>query len=873
MTLACEQCRKRKVRCSGTAPCSNCHRHMQECLFDHNRRRRGPRPKRYLPAQYDAEAVSAPAPAQSPPPAPSRSSRPSVSSHGPITDRATPFSLDSIDAWRTGLIEIMGTDRYRVNGEFAVSTDQALHLVLVFFVTVNSQQCPVMSATAFLKGLESANVARHLCHSMCSVALRFSRHEASHVNKLDEGFAAEAREELASSEETSEHARLQQILTLSVLSMYETYRGNGLQAWHDITVALNLVTMFKYTQSTVRNDGISHGLQMAQQYLATSGILNSIGQQIQHSNLSLLQNLTPKDMLKPSLDNTSPNLLPGLTSLLRRCLALSRKDFTQAHPAPWSNDSQFMVLKEELDRFCILHTGELTLTEDLLESLQRTDAGAGEYILWFSMLYSMRMLLNRAFMPIGVNPTGNSDVQSPHGNNNTPESANQKSSRQPTSPRKALFFPGAPNTFCRERVAACVRSARSVTLLCQSILGHGTFLLPPFLGYALFLAGLVFLNQLHIEEDPNRLEEFIDHLKTIFTVLGTMRFFFTPAHLWVDTLFRVHALDLVSESLAVTGNPAKLFSNFFIRFPGISEPPYCSMHPTQSHAVHMRSSSSSKPNDDTINRTPRESLTALQLHGDNVKEFNNTDSAENNRESGVNELRKGGKATANKAVNKTLGDYSRAIDDIIRSMTEEEVAREDLEPIRLTPTQQTTAQSRPITASSSAHISPAAAAASSSPRSVLGSRSVASHRVEMSRSPQFNIGTPKSQQSNSYIKDRTSPQSQSSSGKANPEMDLTLDSFLYNNNNAFTQTAKDIDCILSLQDLAMPADMPMEANLGFDDDDGGLGMLLEPSFSAFLASSAGQPRNCTVEGQDDSMDFNAELTLHETTNMSIGDEY
>ncbi|KAF4886222.1 Activator of stress genes protein 1 [Colletotrichum fructicola] len=46
VTLACDYCRKKRVKCTGSAPCKLCAENRHPCHFDdRNRNRRGPRPR------------------------------------------------------------------------------------------------------------------------------------------------------------------------------------------------------------------------------------------------------------------------------------------------------------------------------------------------------------------------------------------------------------------------------------------------------------------------------------------------------------------------------------------------------------------------------------------------------------------------------------------------------------------------------------------------------------------------------------------------------------------------------------------------------------------------------------------------------------
>ncbi|KAI5867536.1 hypothetical protein GGS23DRAFT_182091 [Durotheca rogersii] len=542
MMLACELCRKRKVRCSGSAPCTNCQRQMKECYFNHHRRRRGPRPKRGsvpdLDAMRGADAdANAAVPVVSPVGSVSCSSlslppdSTSTSSQGLVVERVIPMSLDRMGTWRERLTELYGGERYCIDSQCEISVDLALHLIFIFCTTVNSQQNQIVSTADFLQRLDDGEVSRHLCHAMCAPAFRFTRHQEG-TAALACAVASEARQGLAGLETPD----FDKALTLALLSMYEIQEGNGLQAWQDITTALNLVAVLKHAPGAQTD----RELQMLHGYLATSSALNSLGQEL---HVSTVKSRDPTD------------LLTRLTDLLMRCASLSRKDLTESDPAPWAEESVFMGLRREVDSLQAMHAGDLSFEDDVFEGLLR-NGGAGEYVLKLGMLYAMRMLLDRIFLPVAT-----------AGSESAPGRGGQNS-------REIVWFPG-PMIFSRGRTASCVKSARSVTVLCRCVLDHGIFLLPPFLGYALFLAGLVFLNQLRVEDDAGRLEEYIDYLKTVFTVLGAMRLFYQTANSWVDTLFRVHAMDLVPGS--ALAHPGMLFRRFFSRFLPVEEPPYCTL--------------------------------------------------------------------------------------------------------------------------------------------------------------------------------------------------------------------------------------------------------------------------------------------------------
>lgn len=92
-----------------------------------------------------------------------------------------------------------------------------------------------MSFAAFFRHLESGQVTRQLCHAMCAASAPYSKHVSCTKLPLRHRFAENAREGLASLGLKDKHSKYEQLLALSVLSLYESSQGNGLQAWYDLS--------------------------------------------------------------------------------------------------------------------------------------------------------------------------------------------------------------------------------------------------------------------------------------------------------------------------------------------------------------------------------------------------------------------------------------------------------------------------------------------------------------------------------------------------------------------------------------------------------------------------------------------------------------
>lgn len=250
-----------------------------------------------------------------------------------------------------------------------------------------------------------------------------------------------------------------------------------------LATALNILTSLKYNPSVPTDIGILAGIDMVHNYLSVSMIFHSLGQTIQSSSAALFEaDIAPGTVPSSFSGSNSSELQLRLSGLMQRCLALCRRDFTKLNPAPWSKDSKYMAFKEELDSLYILHAGDRLLDTETIEALQRKETGAGSYIMCLAMIHAMRMLLNAVFMPVAVVPVANSENQTRLTPTDQP-SGSPPRQRLSLTTRKSVYFPAAPPAFRRERAATCIRSARTATMLCRSLLEQGNFLLVSYSTY------------------------------------------------------------------------------------------------------------------------------------------------------------------------------------------------------------------------------------------------------------------------------------------------------------------------------------------------------------------------------------------------------
>lgn len=216
---------------------------------------------------------------------------------------------------------------------------------------------------------------------------------------------------------------------------------------------------------------MSNGLDIIHAYLQIALIYHTIGNQIRPTHLELIKLSRKHNDDESFLESSfSPQVLLRLSDLLQRCLDFSRKDLTKLVPAPWSRDSTYAALIQELNTVHIMYGGDSALLDsELLEALQSREGGAGYHVVCVSMLYSIRILLDVVFIPIPIAPA----MDSKHCVSDQEENFGRAGNI--SSPRKFVFFPAAPRSFWCERLAACLRTARAVTSLCRSLMEHYDF--------------------------------------------------------------------------------------------------------------------------------------------------------------------------------------------------------------------------------------------------------------------------------------------------------------------------------------------------------------------------------------------------------------
>lgn len=152
-----------------------------------------------------------------------------------------------------------------------------------------------------------------------------------------------------------------------------------------------------------------------------------------------------------------------------------------------------------------------------------------------------------------------------------------------------------------------------------------------------------------------------------------MRTFFAPAHVWVHTLFQVHSLDTISELSVLSTGSDPIFSNFFSRFQGIGQPPFCPLNLDENLA--MRESLSP--------RTPSRRLSRLSEASQNSQRMEFTALVPPNEAVETVNATPDMHTSANGAT-KLFPGYRNAINAALQSMNESTLTNEDPVPPDLT---------------------------------------------------------------------------------------------------------------------------------------------------------------------------------------------
>ncbi|KAI1083677.1 hypothetical protein F5B20DRAFT_416273 [Whalleya microplaca] len=559
VTLACDTCRKRRVKCSGTSPCTLCAEVQRPCNFDEkNRGRRGPRPKSDqqvprvqhelapAPPRWGSDTVPPkPGPVAVIQPEPAASETIVVAEPGDNSEDDDVYfeaeEIPHVSTWRPALESLLYDQAANTPAPDPGYIDLLCHLVELYWECASWHMRLVLPPAGFVERIILAKCPQSLVLAVCASCVRFSIHRATQDGlpcPIDEQLEDRARRLLDTSGISGDViSRLQ---TICILVDYATAKGNGQCAWVDIAIGRSLVEL---TRASVNLDsGTYQTLEHVDHYLATAATLCSVG----HPSLQPPSQTLGKSMKMPNNDPIS--LEKQLFRSFIRIRELCAIPFSEQSPPPWQIGSEFSILQNDLDRILLRQT-----------SPHATHTS----ILWNACV----ILLNRNFLPI-VERIRSSEAQ---------------------TTVKLIDFPGAPPLFLNERVRRCGSSAAAICKTCRDIVVEGEFFQHATLaGFCCVQSALVLINQLHQSgKSPDK--RVVDNLKFMFVFIGAVRRFYRPARQWINALFQVHDIN---APLRHASNPIETaFTSYFDRFENITEPSFTTLCPTPSGDVQESSES------------------------------------------------------------------------------------------------------------------------------------------------------------------------------------------------------------------------------------------------------------------------------------------
>ncbi|KAJ5788305.1 fungal-specific transcription factor domain-containing protein [Penicillium paradoxum] len=371
--------------------------------------------------------------------------------------------------------------------------------------------------------------------------MRFTVHRAAkgpQAREFAEAMEREARKCIQTSS-VGWH-QVNNVKTLCVLVDYMASYGHGRQAWMDIDCELEM----EQTQA----------LTIAERYLTIAQASHCLG----HRHLQPSHSRQTK---RPRLECAPcPEDCPHLVELLEvlACIhQLCLVPFREQNPLPWTPDSEFRALQDELEEYLLRHPSTFRFGSNS-PSAQPSRLGDLDASISSIIWHCCVIVLNRNFLPIPErrpNPAADGALY---------------------PPARSLDFPEAPPLFLKERIYRCESSADAICDISQDIIRNGGFYSHAlFVGYACTQSALVSINRIHRSPKPYD-GRIVDNLKLAFVILGALQPFYTPAQEWMNLLFRAHDTNYASE---ISDHS---FDNYFSRFLNIEEPTFMPLQPKTS---------------------------------------------------------------------------------------------------------------------------------------------------------------------------------------------------------------------------------------------------------------------------------------------------
>ncbi|PQK12787.1 hypothetical protein BB8028_0003g14020 [Beauveria bassiana] len=588
VTVACDSCRKRRVKCSGSQPCTLCSESGRCCEFDNgSRSRRGPKPRQAArqtqtqrtlrplvprfpsydqedaqPASIEVEdepswATREMQAADEPPSLTVDDDSEGEVGHNGNNDRgSSPDGSPTPDPlqWKSGLECIFFEDDSIADVLPGLDVYTICHLLEIFTLLASAQLRTLLPTVEIHSHLSSGTMPRCLILAACASAVRFSVHKAINgpsARQFADSIAREARNCIRISNDAT--TQVNTIKSICILVDYSASKARGRQAWADIAMGQALVQLARLDCEMDAEGG--DALNAAERYLAAAQLTHCLGHPRLYPPCLRPEGKSKPDSKCANLERGSPDLV-SLLEILVRVYQLQSVPVKEQKPPPWAPHSKYRALQNELEEH-LLHYPD---TFRLFARSRRRDLKEPDIdeLISSLMWHCCVVVLNRPFLPILARTSEEGRID---------------------QIVKKVYFPGAPHLFVKEKVYRCEASADAIFNISRNIVRANIFhSYATLVGFACTQGALVSINRLHWSSKPHEPTS-AGNLRMTLTVLEALKTFYTPAEDWINTLTQAHD---ASMRPALTSDDLDLaFHGYFSRFSDIREPTFVPLDPRE----------------------------------------------------------------------------------------------------------------------------------------------------------------------------------------------------------------------------------------------------------------------------------------------------
>ncbi|KAF1732155.1 Filamentous growth regulator 27 [Beauveria bassiana] len=588
VTVACDSCRKRRVKCSGSQPCTLCSESGRCCEFDNgSRSRRGPKPRQAarqtqtqrilrplvprFPSydQEDAQPASIEVEDE-----PSWATREMQAADEPLNlivddDSEGEIGHDGNDdcgsstdgsstpdplQWKSGLECIFFEDDSIADVLPSLDVYTICHLLEIFTLLASAQLRTLLPTVEIHSHLSSGTMPRCLILAACASAVRFSVHKAINgpsARQFADSIAREARNCIRISNDAT--TQVNTIKSTCILVDYSASKAHGRQAWADIAMGQALVQLARL-DCKMDAEG-EDALNATERYLAAAQLTHCLGHPRLYPPCLRPEGKSKPDAKCANLERGSLDLV-NLLEILVRVYQLQSVPVKEQKPPPWAPHSKYRALQNELEEHLLHYPDTFRLfARSRPRDLKEPDI---DELISSLMWHCCVVVLNRPFLPIlaRISEEGRIDQIA-----------------------KKVYFPGAPHLFVKEKVYRCEASADAIFNISRNIVRANVFhSYATLVGFACTQGALVSINRIHWSSKPHEATS-AGNLRMTLTVLEALKTFYTPAEDWINTLAQAHD---ASMQPALTSDDLDLaFRGYFSRFSDIREPTFVPLDPRE----------------------------------------------------------------------------------------------------------------------------------------------------------------------------------------------------------------------------------------------------------------------------------------------------